>query len=65
MVAKLENVWFEKSREQRSLTLDWSNERHHRVVIQQPGTPQQVADALREMAALVLSDQRLSTKNQQ
>lgn len=43
------------------LRIDWSNDRHHAVAIKHPGGPDEVADALRELARIVFSDKELRT----
>lgn len=63
-MVKLEKVWIGNGfDDQPELRLDWSNDRHHAVVIHHPGGPDEVADAFRSLAMLVYKDQHLRTPN--
>ena len=60
MRIKLDLVWIgERTDNEKELRLDWSNARHHAVVIQHPGGAQEVAEAFQLMAELVLQDKHL------
>lgn len=57
---RLENIWQGVGPlNMKSIRLDWSNDRHHEVVIQGRGEVDDVADALRYLAALIDNDPHL------
>ncbi|HEX9812084.1 MAG TPA: hypothetical protein VGA88_08370 [Burkholderiales bacterium] len=55
-MAKLEKISIGEFQGQRAIRLDWSNDRHHAIVIQHPDGPDTVADALRRLAIIVHDD---------
>ena len=55
-MAKLEKIWIEHDDgEKRAIRIDWDNDRHQRVVIQDV-TPQEVGHALKEAVGIVIAD---------
>ena len=57
MKIKLERMWINESINRgNELRVDWSNDRHHAVVIKHPGGSYEVAEAFRDMAMLIFQD---------
>lgn len=63
-MVKVKRVWIDAFNSQHELRLDWSNDRHHAVAIKHPGGPNEVADALRSLARLVYTDQKLRQQHE-
>ena len=60
MKPHLEKIWQgEGPLKMKSIRLDWSNDRHHEVVIQGKGTVDDVRNALLSLAHLVGNDPNL------
>lgn len=60
MEPRLERIWQgEGPLKMKSIRLDWSNDRHHEVVIQGNGTVDDVRDALLSLAQLIGKDPHL------
>jgi len=52
-VAKVKEIWIEHDfGEKRAIRIDWDNDRHQRIVIED-GTPESVARALERAGSLV------------
>ena len=54
----IENIWLSREMDGRplELRLDWNNGRHHAATIPDPKDKFRVAQALKEMAGLILRD---------
>lgn len=56
MGINITKIWLEQSQEETALRADFSNDRHYRVVIQNPGRSDQIATALLELASMIGRD---------
>lgn len=60
MEPQLEKIWQgEGLHEMKSIRLDWSNDRHHEVVIRGRGNVDEVVDALLSLARMIGEDPKL------
>jgi|GEM_PF-4586242 len=63
MSAKLENIWineFVKEEDvERTIRVDWSNDRHHAVRINQPHGKDEIIEALSRLIYLLAQDPHL------
>ena len=60
MQPTLSKIWLEEFQEEKALRADFSNDRHHRVVIQKPHGKEQLASALAELAMNIKYDPHLT-----
>lgn len=60
MQTTLDKIWLEEFQGEKALRADFSNDRHHRVVIQRPHGNEQLAQALIELALNVRQDPHLT-----
>ena len=60
MKIELTKIWLENSLNETAFRADFSNDRHYRVVIHFPGNPDQVSQALLELARLIGRDPLLT-----
>lgn len=65
MNIKLEKIWINEFEGRQELRFDWSNDRHHAVLIQPPHGADQVARALSDASWLIGGDQHLVVPNGQ
>lgn len=56
---EITSIWLEQSTEETAFRVDFSNDRHYRVVIPRPGRSYQVAQALLDLASLIGRDRNL------
>jgi hypothetical protein len=62
---RLNKIWVNESDPaKKELRLDWSNDRHHAVMIQPPHAPADIAQALLSMAYLIAKDPVLPIETQ-
>jgi hypothetical protein len=64
MKIKLTKIWIEDFEGAQAVRADFSNDRHYRVAISQPGRPDQVAQALFSLADLIGSDPLLAPNSE-
>lgn len=63
MEPQLEKIWQgEGFNKMKSIRLDWSNDRHHEIVIQGRGNVADVVDALLSLVRLIDNDPNLKTR---
>lgn len=60
MEPTLNNIWLEEFQGEKALRADFSNDRHHRVVIQRPHGNEQLAQALNDLAMNIRRDPNLA-----
>lgn len=60
MKPTLDKIWLENFQGEKALRADFTNDRHHRVVIQQPHGSEQLAQALIDLALNIRRDQHLT-----
>ena len=61
MTPTITKIWIEEfTKGEKALCADFSNDRHHRIVIQQPHGKEQLAQALAELALNIKYDPHLT-----
>lgn len=63
MTIKLEKIWVSEFEGRKELRFDWSNDRHHAVVIEYPHGADQIAKALSDASWLIGGDMHLLVPN--
>lgn len=58
---KINNTWMSVTSMEKQIRLDWSNDRHHAVVIDPPYGKHEMVAALRRMAELIEADEYLDS----
>ena len=59
MQPMLDNIWLDESQGEKAIRAEFSNDRHHLVVVQRPHGSEQLAQALIDLALNIKSDSNL------
>ena len=59
MKPKITDIWMNELSSWIEIRVDWSNDRHHAVVLPSPYDKQRVCQALKDLSTLILHDSNL------